>query len=369
MRTTAGFTVLFCFAGILWAEDKTATCPTWDKIDEGVTATRDGSVLLHAPDRKQLLLVGPGKGPFVQAFDPATKAWSDFAAAGPTKDAIHPYYQSVYDPGTKTVYCLSGGSVLYAFDTAGKTWKTFPPAPELDGLSWHALACDPAGKRLVLVGSDKKVDNLGWLRTVVLDLTTGKWSRLDVTDERIAKDHKGLVAATEALIDLGGRIRLAWYRDPKGVGTEAELKALQDRCAGLKKLLQMGPFAHDVDRVATLIAARKTCDSLKATRVLQRKIEEAAEAQYPVPCSRRNAPLAYDAKNKVFVLFGGDHEDYLLNDTWLLDLDKKTWRRARPELSPSPRAGHALVYLPRSNEVALYEGYAQSNSTDYGARP
>jgi len=68
-------------------------------------------------------------------------------------------------------------------------------------------------------------------------------------------------------------------------------------------------------------------------------------------------------------MFGGDHEDYLMNDTWLLDLDKKVWKRARPELSPSPRAGHALVYLPRCNKLALYEDYVQSNSTDYAARP
>jgi hypothetical protein len=369
MRTTAAFTVLFCYVSLLLAEAPSTTSPTWNKLDEGVTGARDGSVLLDAPDRKQLLLVGPGKGPFVQAFDPATKAWTDFVAVGPTKDAIHPYYQTAYDPVTKTVYCLSGGSVLYAFDMASKNWKTYPPAPELDGLSWHTLACDPAGKRLVVVGSDKKMDNLGWLRTVVLDLTSGKWSRLDVTDERIAKDHKDLIAVTEALIDLGGRIRLAWYRDPKGIGTEEELKVVQDRCAALKKLSQMGPFADEVDRVAHLLAARKTLDGLKAIRALQQKAEEAAQAQYPVPCSRRNSPLVYDAKNKFFVLFGGDHEDYLLNDTWLLDLDKKTWKRARPELIPSPRAGHALVYLPRSNKVAMYEGYAQSNSTDYAARP
>ena len=37
MRTRAGFTLLFCFVGILWAEDKAATSPTWGKIDEGVT--------------------------------------------------------------------------------------------------------------------------------------------------------------------------------------------------------------------------------------------------------------------------------------------------------------------------------------------
>lgn len=342
----------------------------WSKVDEGKTGGRVGSVLLAAPDLKQLLLVGPTKAAFVQAFDPAARAWTDLAAATPPgKDPIHPYYQAAYDPGTRTIYCLSGGPVLYAFSLAEKTWKGFPAAPALDGLAWHTLACDPIGKRLVVVGADKKADNLGWCRTVVYDIEADKWTRVDVVDEKAVQEHRELVAAKEAAIDLVGHIRLAWFRDPKGVGTEAELKALGERCAALEKMPQMDKFAADAGAVADLLTASKTFDALKAARALQRKIEDAAEAQWPVPCSRRNSPLVFDATNRVFVLFGGDHEDYLMNDTWVLDLAKKAWRRAAPDKAPSPRAGHALCALPKSGRIALYEGYIQSSSTDYGAGP
>jgi hypothetical protein len=88
-----------------------------------------------------------------------------------------------------------------------------------------------------------------------------------------------------------------------------------------------------------------------------------------VPCSRRNSPLAFDEQNRVFVLFGGDHEDYLMNDTWVLDLEKKSWKRMKPEPAPGPRAGHALFALPKGGGVALYEGYLQTSNTDYGAVP
>lgn len=343
----------------------------WVKVDEGKTGVRPGSVLLYAPDLGQMLLVGPAKdAPFVQAFDPAAGTWSEFASAAPAvKEGIRPYYQAAYDPGTKTIYCLSGGPVLYSFSLEEKAWKTHPPAPELDGLSWHAMACDPAGKRLVVVGSDKKADNLGWLRTVIYDIQSGKWTRMDVADEQVVRVHRELVAAKEATIDLVGRIRLAWFRDPKGVGTEAELKALGERCTVLKKMPQMEKFGADIDAVAALLAEKKTLEALKAARALQRRIEEAAEAQYPVPCSRRNSPLVFEEKSRLFVLFGGDHEDYLMNDTWLLDLEKRAWRRARPDKAPSPRAGHALVALPRSGKVALYEGYLQSSGEDYGTPP
>jgi hypothetical protein len=100
---------------------------------------------------------------------------------------------------------------------------------------------------------------------------------------------------------------------------------------------------------------------------MQRKLEDAAFEQYPVPRSRRNAPIVYDPGNKVFVLFGGDHEDYQLNDTWLLDLDKKAWRPAKQDVAPSPRAGHAMCYLPKCGRIAMYEGYIANSDRDYGA--
>ena len=344
----------------------------WVKVDTGKTGERLGEVMVYAPDLGQMLLLGAAKdAPYVQAFDPAARTWSEFSAAAPTKDGIHPYYQAAYDPGTRTVYCLSGGAVLYAFSVADKTWKTCPAAPDLEGLSWHAMACDPAGKRLVVVGADKKADSLGWMRTVVYDISAGTWTRLAVADEKVVARHKELIAAKEAIADLVGRLRLAWYRDPQGVGTEAELKALAARCDALKKLPPMTGFAADVDAVAALVFGKKTLDALQAARALQRQVEEAAEAQYPVPPARRNSPLVFEEKNKVFVLFGGDHEDYLMNDTWVLDLAGKppSWRRAKPDKAPSPRAGHALAALPKCGKVALYEGYVQDSNTDYGARP
>lgn len=351
--------------------------PAWTKVDEAKTGLRQGSVLVHVPELKQMLLVGLAKdAPFVQAFDPESKRWTTYSEAQPFKsDFNNPSkqpafsYQAAYDPGSRSVYCLSMGNVLYAFDTVRKTWKSSPPAPELDDMAWPTLACDPLGKRLVVVGAEKKGNHLGWSRTVVYDIPAAKWQRLDITDKKVLREHQQLVTATEALIDLGGRIRLAWYRDPQGVGTDAERAALGDRCGEVKNLPGLDRMTADLDRVSDLLKGKKMLAALKATRECQRKIEETAEAQYPVPCSRRNSPLVFDPTNKVFVLFGGDHQDYLMNDTWILDLDKKTWQRVQPKLCPSPRAGHALLYLPGCGKIALYEGYVQSTSTDYGAMP
>jgi hypothetical protein len=347
----------------------------WNKAAPGPAGDRTGAMLVATEDPRRLYLVGPGKEPsakdgsFVQAFDPVAKTWTDVAGPPPGSKGIDPYYQTAYDPGTKTIYCLSGGSILYAFDTVENKWKTFSTAAELDGLAWHTMACDSVKHRLVVVGADKKADNLGWSRTVVFDIPTATWKRFDVVDASVQAEHRKLVAAKEAAVDLVGRIRLAWYRDPNGIGNEAELASLRERCVALGKLPRMDPFGTAVDGVHDALNRKEPLPALKMAHALQRQIEERAEERYPVPSSRRNSPLAFDPTIRVFVLFGGDHEDYLMNDTWVLDLDGKGWRRTGRNASPSPRAGHALVALPGSGKIALFEGYVQSNGTDYSAGP
>jgi hypothetical protein len=341
---------------------------TWSKIDSGKTGRRHGSVMV--PTEAGILLLGGGvKGAaYVQSFDAKALKRSDVTKAAPKlRHGLHPYYQTAYDPKTKTVYCFDGGT-LWTFNVGTKAWKSFGRPAELGGLSWHSVAIDLTSRKLVVVGSDKRADNLGWTRTVVLDLDSDKWSALALPGDDVVKAHKERAAAKAALIDLIGRVRLAWYRDPDGTGTDVEREALDKRCTDLKAMAGMAACADGISKVAALLGEKKTLDALKAARALLRTLEEEMEAQYPVPPSRRNSPLVFDAKNKVFVLFGGDHEDYQMNDTWVLDL-KTGWTRTAPKLAPSPRAGHQLVYLPKSGKIALYEGYVATSSTNYGARP
>ncbi|MBL8025661.1 MAG: hypothetical protein JNL74_04585, partial [Fibrobacteres bacterium] len=75
------------------------------------------------------------------------------------------------------------------------------------------------------------------------------------------------------------------------------------------------------------------------------------------PPPRCYSQLVYDAKNRCIIVFGGDHLDYLTADTWVYDCVAKQWSKKNPTRSPSPRAGHALLYLPKSRSVVLIGGY------------
>jgi hypothetical protein len=83
----------------------------------------------------------------------------------------------------------------------------------------------------------------------------------------------------------------------------------------------------------------------------------------PVP--RCLSPMVYDPANRVIVLFGGDHLDSLMSDTWVYDCDARAWIKKSPAVSPSPRGGHAIVYLPKSGKVVLLGGFEYTSCTGY----
>ncbi len=94
------------------------------------------------------------------------------------------------------------------------------------------------------------------------------------------------------------------------------------------------------------------------------------------PPQRANSRLVYDPVNKKVVLFGGDQLDQLLSDTWLFDVVKQSWSSPSPPAPlpegegskvPSPRGGHALVWLPKAKKILLVGGYTYTSTTEYVA--
>jgi hypothetical protein len=85
------------------------------------------------------------------------------------------------------------------------------------------------------------------------------------------------------------------------------------------------------------------------------------------PPQRANSRLVYDPVAKKIVLFGGDQLDQLLSDTWVFDVVKQDWHEVKPHAAPSPRGGHALLWLPKARTILLVGGYTYTSTTDYVA--
>jgi hypothetical protein len=94
---------------------------------------------------------------------------------------------------------------------------------------------------------------------------------------------------------------------------------------------------------------------------------EAAEREFEAmdvePAARALTAIAWDPTSKLYVLFGGDHLDYLTNDTWVFDPAVPKWTLRRPTSAPPPRANHALTAV--DGKIVLKGGYTYTSSTDY----
>lgn len=107
-----------------------------------------------------------------------------------------------------------------------------------------------------------------------------------------------------------------------------------------------------------------TPEAIQQLRAAQIHMEKAAGCLDVEPQGRALSPLVYDPKTKLFVLFGGDHLDYLTNDTWVFDLVAKRWTQRHPKSAPPPRANHTLK-AAGDGKIVLSGGYTYTSSTDY----
>ncbi|MBI3832332.1 MAG: hypothetical protein HY291_22605 [Planctomycetes bacterium] len=102
--------------------------------------------------------------------------------------------------------------------------------------------------------------------------------------------------------------------------------------------------------------AQTTPQYLATLRKGQIALERAAEALDAEPPPRTLSLLAWDPKTKLYVVFGGDHTDYITNDLWVFDPAKKRWFQKHQESAPEPRADHFFEALG-DGRIALSGGY------------
>jgi hypothetical protein len=114
-------------------------------------------------------------------------------------------------------------------------------------------------------------------------------------------------------------------------------------------------------------AAPGEADPIRALKGLRQGLEEFDkewEGKLAEPAPRALTAIAWDPKTKLYVLFGGDHLDYLTNDTWVFDPAVPAWTHRVPAAAPPPRANHTLV-ATGDGTIVLKGGYTYTSSTDY----
>ena len=108
-------------------------------------------------------------------------------------------------------------------------------------------------------------------------------------------------------------------------------------------------------------------ESLRRLRDAGVAVERAAELLDAEPPARVVSPLAYDSATGLYVLFGGDHYDFLMNDLWTFDPLVQRWQQHHPDGAPPPRGNHAIE-APGDGTITVSGGYTYADKDSYGAK-
>jgi hypothetical protein len=313
-----------------------------------------------------------------------------------TYRGVNYYNQYAYDSDRKRVYFHARGHT-FSYDPAARTWTDLAPATNPTGgkdrpmLLWGSMCYDPVNKKVLLFGGGNVLSERGDPGTWTYDPASNTWSELTFRSAALdgpRKQCEEVQARSKALTEA---VRARHFHAELPEHKKADLVENTSRLAAdvaalsaaltrakdqgdKQEKLQITWAAQDIDNARAkldqargLLGKKTSGEGIQTLELARSALGSACSALALQPPQRALSRMVYDPVNKQIVLFGGDHLDRLLADTWVFDCASRRWQEKRPALSPSPRGGHALVYLPRSKKVLLFGGYTYTSHTDYCA--
>jgi hypothetical protein len=313
-----------------------------------------------------------------------------------TYRGVYYYNQYAYDSDRKRVYFHARGQT-FSYDPAARRWQDLAPATSPTGgqekppLLWGSMCYDPVNKKVLLFGGGNVMTERGDPGTWTYDPASNTWRQLQfrsaVLDrprqqcEKIHARSKGLAQAVRA------RHFHAELLEQKKVNLSKNANQLADDVGALRAALTKAESRADKQEKLQIVWAMSEIDTAKAKLQLARRslaqkahakgiqtvelakraLDSACAALALQPPQRALSRMVYDPVNRQIVLFGGDQLDRLLADTWVFDCASRRWQEKRPARGPSPRGGHALVYLAKSKKILLFGGYTYTSKTEYCA--
>lgn len=346
---------------------------TWVWSDEAWTRFEDGEV----PSDAQLLVYDSVRGN-VDAFSGSweltehsrlgTGGWETVTRSPmPPARSLH---GMVYD-AARGALLVAGGESEYAsfsdtWENAGRGWirRAAQLSPHLSVGSTRVTLAYDAGRGVTVslhpaVGEDDRGLEAGGTETIVYDGST--WKELPIDPAMPARVDSAATydAARSRVVAFGGRaehnysvLNDTWQWDGSSWAAASSEVSPPGRT--------LHALAYDASRERVFLfggagesetGPTYLADSWEWDGTVWRELAPAG----PGPRGRARHALAYDARRRRIVLFGGaPAEDAVLGDTW--EWDGASWQLAQPIRSPPARAGHAMAYDPVRERVVLFGG-------------
>jgi hypothetical protein len=196
---------------------------------------------------------------------------------------------------------------------------------------WGAECEGPNGAALAFGGQDQEADDGHPHTRIRVD---GQWKAIHeelraknplqkLRDQTWAgRNSVKAVAARARRLFLEGKPDSDLSNDVPELDMAAAVSELGPELTTAYEAVQLAAAAGLIRSAAEKLkspARKVTPELIQAVWAAQVSLEKAADALDAEPSPRALSPIAYDAKTGLFILFGGDHLDYLTNDPWIFD--------------------------------------------------
>lgn len=303
----------------------------------------------------------------------------------------------VFDPVARQLYVLKAGNLL-RYDVAGRAWEAGKiPEPPITGGTYSLAGgagrsnlygtqnvLDPVNREILQLGGRCEGAPRGTVGDWAFSLESKTWRAMSASSALLDPLRAGALAAARRARDGENAARNVFYG-----GVEAS--AVQGRPARLlaEALQEVEGLGASLAQARSegwereaLAAARPRVDrALKGLKAAQAEfaagrldaallrtvfdaawaLDEAADCFASAPPPRTFPAVAYDPEFKCIVLFGGDHGDFVYNDTWIYDCAKKSWRQVFSRSAPPARMQASMLHLPGRKRMAIVGGTTIGN--------
>lgn len=395
---------------------------TWAMLDVGGYGGRGSVGLVFLPEEQAFLMVGGSmgkEGPYCEVTlnlkesrwenrFPAGQDGKWGEATGPCKaPAFNPYvpfkdtagntrpnlaygYNHRMELWGNAAYDAARGKVVVPFHRLTQTWEYDPkariwqhvesatnaPYTFWDDIVFNSMCYDSVNKEVLAGGCRWALRNGQW---VPLEFGSPLVNGLRSKAEALALRARTLVGAcrarfyetesatmAKAKLDetaavLGKDIEALSAEAADSVGKAADYEKKQLGWAGndLKKAIET------LGKAQGLLKDKMTADGIAAAEDAWEALDDVAEDLAVAPPKRAYCRPAVDEKRGKILVFGGHRLDRVVADTWVYDCKARSWEQRRPKLSPAPRYGHGLVWLPGSGKFLLVDGAGRAETWIY----
>lgn len=288
------------------------------------------------------------------------------------------YGEYCYVPDAGALYVYLWDKTL-RYDVAKRTWTDLETEPRSSCRIWGSLCYDPIHQEILHAGGDGGSAEIG---TWIYSIERNQWRKLSCGSaamnqlaaqaeavRRQAKELVGGVASRYAQAETPAESQVDLADQAKQLTAElgklaaeaigAEL-APHEQAAGKVGSQRLRQAQAALEQAGPALSENLSPAKIAAIRSVRVLVEQAADALRAEPVGRARSQLAYDPQQQKIVLFGGDHLDRTLSDTWIYDCQTRVWEQRFPSQSPPPRAGHILAWLPRGKQLVMAGGYGRT---------